>query len=333
MTSWFDIAARRALVAALGIACAAVVAGCEPPAADDDSADDDTADDDDDGDPATIPLAGPCDLTDRRGGFVIEAYEEYSIVDGTVEDGTVPISVLEEVLTEGGCRLMKRNNPFCDPPCDADETCDHDGQCVPYPAPVDLDTVTVNGLSELVSMDPVMPGYSYFDTSMPHPAFEPMSLVTLKTGGGGLDTFTLHGVGVHQLAVDGDSWVVEEGQPLAVSWPQPGAESRSTVDLRLNIDQHGLSPVTVWCEFEDTGAGEVPAAVVDGLFAFGVSGFPNGALSRRTADSVSVGGGCVDLSVASPRAVDVDVAGYIPCDDEEDCPDELDCNETTGLCE
>ncbi len=336
MRSRFSPPTWFALAALLGGAWVGSTGGCEPRGGDDDdSADDDDDDDgdDDDGDPATIPLAGPCDLADRRGGFVVEAYEDYSIVDGKVEDGTVPLSVLEQVLADAGCRLMKRNNPFCDPPCAADETCDHDGTCIPYPEPLDLGTVTVSGLSEPVSMEPVMPGYSYFDTSMPHPAFEPMALVTLKTSGGALDPFGLHGVGVHPLTVAGEGWVVEEGQPLAVAWTPPDGASRSTVDLRLNIDQHGISPITVWCEFEDDGAGEIPATVIQGLFDAGVSGFPNGALSRRTADSVMVGGGCVDLSVASPRVVDVDVAGYIPCDGEEDCPEGLDCNLDTGLCE
>lgn len=325
VSSWLFVA---------GLACLLVLSSCDAPASDDDSAsDDDATGDDDTGDPSTIPLAGPCDLADRRGGFVIEAYEDYSIVDGTVEDGTVPISVLEEVTAEGGCRLMKRNNPFCDPPCEGDETCDFDGTCIPYPAPLDLGTVTVGGLSAPVSMEPLMPGYSYFDTSLPHPAFEPMSLVTLRSGGGALDAFTLHGVGVHELSVVGEGWIVDEGQPLAVGWIPADGEFRSTVDLRLNIDQHGISPVTVWCAFEDTGSGEIPVEVIDALFDAGVSGFPNGALSRRTADSTAVGGGCVDLIVGSPRVVDVDVAGYIPCDGPEDCPDELECNEITGLCE
>ncbi len=328
-----DNALWRISIAALAVGCWLGAPGCPSQDDDDSAGDDDATGDDDTHDPATVPLAGPCDLEDRRGGFVIEAYEDYSIVDGTVEDGTVPISVLEEVAAAGDCLLMKRNNPFCDPPCAGDETCDFDGSCIPYPEPLDLGTVTVSGLSAPVSMDPVMPGYSYFDTSLPHPAFEPMALITLKSGAAALEPFTLHGVGVHQLAFGGGGWIVDEGQPLAVSWTPPAGESRATVDLRLNIDQHGISPVTVWCAFDDTGQGEIPVAVIDALFAAGVSGFPNGNLRRRTADSTSVDGGCVDLTVSSPRAVDVDVAGYIPCDGPEDCPDELECNEITGLCE
>ncbi len=314
------------------LAALLALAGCPVAGGDDDSA----GTDDDDGpvgDPATIPLAGSCDLDQRLGGFVAEAYADYSIVDGTVSDGVVPLSVLEQVLQQGDCRLMKRNNPFCDPPCAPDETCDFDGECIPYPSPVDLGTVTVLGLEEAVVMEPIVPGYSYFDTSLPHPAFLPGELIELRTSGGTVEPFTLHGVGVHLLAPPVGSWVVAEGQPLAVTWEPPGTDVRSTMALTLNIDQHGISPVTAWCEFEDSGSGEVPAAVIEALFSAGVSGYPNGTLSRHTVDSVGASTACVDLEVASPVDVDVDVAGYIPCKDDDDCPDGMECNEAIGLCE
>lgn len=313
------------------------VAGCakEPSAVDDDSGggDDDDTTDGPIGDPATIPLEGPCALDLRLGGFVVEAYEDYSIVDGTVSNGVVPLSVLEEVVQEGPCRLMKRNNPFCDPPCGPTETCDFDGECIPYPEPQDLGTVTLLGLAEAVSMEPVVPGYSYFDTSVPHPVFAPGELIELRTTGAAVESFTIHGVGVHLLDAPDLDWVVSEQAPLVVSWEAPAGEVRSTMALTLNIDQHGVSPVTVWCEFEDVGTGEIPAAVIDALFSAGVSGYPNGTLSRHTVDSTDVSGGCVDLEIASPLAANVDVAGYIPCTDDDDCPDGLECNEAIGLCE
>jgi hypothetical protein len=309
------------------------LAGCAGATADDDDSATTADDDGPVGDPATIPLEGACDLDRRLGGFVVEAYAETSIVDGTVSDGVVPLSVLEQVMQAGDCQLMRRNNPFCDPPCDPDQTCDHDGECIPYPAPVDLGTVTLLGLEAPVSMDPIVPGYSYFDTDLPHPAFLPGELLELRTSGGALEPFTLHGVGVHLLAEPAQGWVVAEGQPLVVAWEPPAGDVRSTVALAVNIDQHGVSPVTARCEFDDAGTGEVPAAVIEALFAAGVSGYPNGSLNRHTVDSASVATGCVDLEVGSPVAVDVDVAGYIPCTDDDDCPDGMECNEAVGLCE
>ena len=75
-------------------------------------------------DATTAPdLAGPCPLASRHGGLEVVDDGEYGWIDGTVEDGVLPVSVLEVVATEGDCRLYKKTNPFCDPPCDPGEAC------------------------------------------------------------------------------------------------------------------------------------------------------------------------------------------------------------------
>lgn len=68
------------------------------------------------GDPATVELAGPCPMATDYGGFVVEAYEDYSIVAGKVADGMVPITVLEEVGAEGGLSGARAQRPLVRPP-------------------------------------------------------------------------------------------------------------------------------------------------------------------------------------------------------------------------
>ena len=110
-------------------------------------------------DPATVPLAGACDLAEDFGGFQVVSAESGSAVEGDVSDGVVPQSVLEEVQRSGDCYVLRRNNPYCEPACEAGETCDFDGQCLPYPTKQDLGTVTMTGLTQAVSMEPVFPGH------------------------------------------------------------------------------------------------------------------------------------------------------------------------------
>jgi hypothetical protein len=77
------------------------------------------------GDAATIPLAGACPLDTKLGpGFTVSILDEqqYSTVNGYVLDGVIPVTVLELVQEEGNCRLLRRNNPFCDPVCGPSET-------------------------------------------------------------------------------------------------------------------------------------------------------------------------------------------------------------------
>ncbi len=286
-----------------------------------------------DPDPETVPLNGACDLEDDLGGFMVVAETDYSYVTGTVSNGVVPATILEEIQAEGDCLLMLRDNPYCDPPCDAGETCDFDGSCIPYPETQDLGQVAIVGLEEAVAMDPMEPGFNYFDTDVPHPAFLPGNLVTLRTEGGAYEALELYGVGVDLLEPGEEDLAITEGQALLITWNPPQGTSRSTVRLELTIDQHGNTPISLWCEFQDTGSGEIPADLVTGLVEAGVSGFPNASLNRHTVDSAQVADGCVDFEISSPRFPDVSVSGYTPCYSDKDCPPGESCNELLEICE
>jgi hypothetical protein len=296
--------------------------------------DTDGTDDTDELDPATVPLAGVCPDDVHWGAFVIDSNEDYAYVTGVASDGVVPVAVLTEVTRSGECTIWRRENPFCDPGCDPGYTCDLSGACVPYPATQDLGTVSVWGLVQPVSMSPVTPGNTYFDTSLPNPPWVPGNLLELATTGGVYDPVSLHGVapaGLEPVTLD---WVLTAGQPLAIAWDAPTSAVRTEVVLRLRIDQHGLTPSTIECVFADDGAAEVPGDVLDSLMSLGVTGFPAGSIARRTADHADLGaGGCVDLVASSSRLPLVSVAGYTPCTRDEDCPDGETCNESLERCE
>lgn len=285
-------------------------------------------------DPAEVPLAGACPMDLDFGGFLVSGEDDRSGIDGAVADGVVPISVLEQIAAEGDCRLMRRNNPFCDPGCDPGYACDFDGTCLPWPVNQDLGTVTITGLVSPVDLEPVFPGNTYYDTSLPSPPFEPGSLITLDMPGGVYGPATLYGVGVEPIATLDEEWAVEAGVDLDVHWQAPTAAiSRGEIALTLNIDQHGSTPGTLLCSFEDDGEATVPAAILQALVNTGVTGFPSGALTRRTQDHADAAAGCMDLTVSSSETVRVDVIGYTPCVSDADCPDGMDCNEELQICE
>ena len=284
-------------------------------------------------DPSTVPLHGRCPMATDYGGFSFDSDALLSVVGGAVADGVIPISIMEEVGAEGGCVLLRTNNPFCDPPCAAEETCDFDGECLPFPIEQDLGTVTVEGLTESVEMEPSPPGYSYYALGLSHPPYAPGDLVTLRTTGGAVDPFTLYGVGLDPLdAVEG-VWTIYAATDLPITWASPSDGARSTVSVRINIDQHGTTPVQLQCDFEDTGQATIPAALLDELIGFGVTGIPSATFTRSTMDSVEVGGGCVDFSVAWTERPEVDVDGFTPCQSQDDCPKGEVCNKALEICE
>ncbi len=281
--------------------------------------------------PDEVELGGECDAAEHFGRFVVQAQADYTIVQGQVSDGVVPASIPSETAREGSCRLLLRQTPFCDPGCDSASTCDFDGRCIPYPETQDLGLVDVRGLVEDFVMEPVQPGWNYFNTSLPLDAMRVGEPIRLTTGEGRWSSFELFGLGLERLDSGVDELAIQEGQPLQLSWQ--AADTPSEVELRLNIDQHGTSPSTLHCLFDDDGDGAVPAAMIDALLGAGVTGWPAATLARRTADRAEVGGGCVDFVVSTPLDLDVDVAGFIPCDPAHPCPVPLDCNLEIELCE
>lgn len=283
-------------------------------------------------DPATVPLGTSCPLESKLGEFKVESYDDYSIVDGQVLAGVIPVAVLEEIGREGECVLLRRNNAFCDPACAPDETCDF-GVCIPYPEGLDLGHGSVTGLLEAVEMDPVFPGAKYFDVSIPHPPHAPGALVTLRTEGGALDPLEMYGLGLDPLVFPDVDVTIRAATDLPLTWTAPAAGSRSTFWVRMNVDQHGVTPVQLICETADDGEFTVPASLVDTLLAQGVTGFPNALLHRRTMDAREVAGGCVEFRVAWTGQPTLRVEGFTPCVSDPDCTPPQTCNEEIGLCE
>lgn len=275
---------------------------------------------------------GACTQAERVGRFSVEKQSDFGVVQGAVADGVVPASVPEIVTDDGTCQLLKRRNLFCTPACVGAETCGEDGECIPYPRQISVGTVDIDGLTKPTTMEPTQPGNTYFSPGADNPPFAVGSEITLSAAGDmGHGPFDLFGVGSEPLE-ETPIWSLEEGQDLEVTW-EAGAVESAKITVDLTIDQHGTSPLSLACVFDDTGTGTVPSAIIDQLITSGVSGFPNGRIMRRTADKVDIDVGCVDLVVGSPVIAEVDVIGFTPCDSPDDCPPPQTCNLAIELCE
>jgi hypothetical protein len=287
-------------------------------------------------DPATVVLDGPCPMATDFGGFRLESDALLTTLGGAVTDGVIPLTVLDPVAAAGDCELLRRKTLFCDPGCAADQTCGLDGECVPYPRNQDVGTVTVTGLFDEVEMEPSA-NNSYYALGLSQPPTDPGALVTLTARGSSSEgQFTLYGVGVVPLALEPGIWRLESGVDLELRWDNPGTlapEVRSRVEVVVTIDQHGLTPVQLQCDFPDTGRGTVPGTLVADLVGFGATGFPAGRVTRRTSDALDRGEGCIDFEVGSAASAEIDVVGSTPCHDDEECPPGETCNTALEICE
>lgn len=279
-------------------------------------------------------LHNVCPRDQRIGGFEASVLASFSSVQGSVADSVLPGGVPTNELEAGGCVLWKRQNYFCDPPCGSEETCDSDGTCIPAPVPQSVGTVVVTGLYKDISMEPRPPGNNYFDADVPHPVFDQDNeTVSLTSSSDFLGDVELSGQGSPAIEPTDGEWIVTPGEDFIIHWQAPPPDSRTAVVVNLSVDQHGSTPVSMECVFADTGEGTVPTSVIDGLLDAGVTGFPNGRITRETVDSLTVPHGCVDFAVRSYKDVDVSVAGVIPCTGPGTCPEGLECNLETFICE
>lgn len=275
------------------------------------------------------PNGEACPLEQRVGYFEVAHWEFYASVAGHVTNGVVPLEVLQAKEQEGNCRLMRKENPFCDPPCGAGQLCNHDGTCLAYPENQSVGTVTVDGLLVDVQMEPSITN-AYAETDVPFPMFENGSKVTLTAAGGEAPGFTLIGYGVDDLVVDSNVLTLVKGEDLTVEWD--GSDGQGSIYMRLNVDQHGNSPVTMVCDLPDTGTADLPGGLLTLLLEYGVSGFATFDIYRRTIDSSWNGDACVELRTFSFAPGKVLVEGHVPCFSDAECPDGEVCKVEINTC-
>ncbi|MEE9384941.1 MAG: hypothetical protein V3V08_16170 [Nannocystaceae bacterium] len=285
--------------------------------------------------PGAGTLRGPCDLGQDVGRFALKLGSADTAASGEVADGVIPASVPKLASAAGSCRLLKRENPYCPGGCTLGLTCDYNSECIPEPAKQDVGVVTLTGLVRPVAMELAEGSFLYFDSTLPHPGFEPGVPITLRASGGDLPSFELYGEGVRALVVTSGVPFIRPGTDLVVTWETIAGTSSSTVQLRLNIDQHGNSPVTLECEGPDLGSFALPAGLLGELVNSGVTGFPSLYVIRRTVDHTTFAAldpGCVQFEVSSNVGLTPKMDGHDPCQQDDDCPQGKICDQPTGTC-
>jgi hypothetical protein len=284
-----------------------------------------------------LPYA-PCPAASDLGGFAIELGDGFTAVDGRVFDAVTPSLVPSELQSEGDCRLVTLPNLLCDPACPAStQTCGENNQCLPLPVARSVGTVSVTGLARAVEMtaNATTGSYRPAPPALPHPGFAPGADLRLSASGGDYQAFELRGWGIEPLQFTGETVDISGGTPANLSWASPTQAGPTRIRAVLNINNHGSSKTAIECDFPDTGAATIPAALIDALIARGASGFPTVGITRRTATSTNIEPGCVQLIVTSDTrfVVDVNLAGLISCNEDNPCPEGLTCKPLERYCE
>jgi len=203
----------------------------------------------------------------------------------------LPTRVPAELASAGDCRLLASQVSTCIPGCPvATEVCDGNARCVPLPRARDLGRVAVYGLVVPLEMTPNAVTKSYTNPAvpeLPNPGFLPGADLRVVTAGGDYAAFELRGWGITALDMGSAEVQVSQGQDLSLSWVAPERTGPTRLHVELNVNQHGSTNSWLECDFADTGAASIPAALVDGLIARGLSGFPTLTATQLPGTSIS----------------------------------------------
>lgn len=246
---------------------------------------------------------------------------------GKVYDGPTPGQIIwEKALEEGACTLLTPRVPFCSTPCGGSAVCVENDQCQDYPTAHSAGTVTVKGLhpesgGDSFTIDPIVNGYQApAAVKLPYPAFSEGEAVSFSAAGDYYAPFTVSSVGIAPLVFGSQSLTVETGKPLPISWTAPGKSGQTRIYVKLDISHHGGTKGMIECDAEDTGALELPAALITKLLDLGVAGYPTIIVARRASGSTTITQGRIDLVLSSQIEQAVEIPGLTSCTADTDCP-------------
>lgn len=279
-------------------------------AGDDDSGDD--AGDDDDSAAADGPLVGGVlvqeTASDSSGGQPWTFVWPWGLYDKPFpgnELGAVwgPYGLMP-TMVDGDCTYMGvLTGGFCDPPCEFDEFCSADDTCETWPVYRDAGVMTVQGLSEPVTITPSASGFYMVDWECcPDDLFDGGDSVTLTAEGNLTPAFEVSATAVEALgpALDCDMPLSGDAD-LEITWTPAGG---GTVRWEMVAAPHAGQGPMVLCETGDTGSMTVPAAMV-AQYQIDRGPYETLRLSRYRRETVQVDqGNAISLEIASIRRCD-----------------------------
>jgi hypothetical protein len=249
----------------------------------------------------------------------------YTSVLGSVSDGVTPATSSWTVsATDGDCTLRVPLVPFCSTPCGSSAACVAADTCVNYPTVKSVGSIDVKGITLAAggsefTMTAVNGTYQSV-ASLAYPGFSEGGAVTMTTGGGDYDKFTLSGKGIAPLVVTSSGPDVKKDTAQTITWTPPTTSGISTIEIKLDIGHHGGEKGQILCDTSDSGSLTISASLMNQLIALGVAGFPSITVTRQSIGSTTIAPGRVDLKISQSITQDVTVDGVTSCNTDSDCP-------------
>jgi hypothetical protein len=153
--------------------------------------------------------------------------------------------------------------------------------------------------------------------------------VSIDAEGGELSGFGIEAVAIAPLAgLTPGPLVFAPQSATELRWTPPASAADSRVRVRVDISHHGGQKGEIVCDAPDSGSLVISARLGAGLIDLGVAGFPSLEIVREAASATPVGTGRVELAIASPVTIELEIPGLVSCDEPGEpsgCPDGQRC--------
>jgi hypothetical protein len=268
-------------------------------------------------------------LNPLYGIFVVWLNSERNMtqVYGQVFDDTIyTLAAWRLIDTMGCCKLFQSRMPVCSRSCGVGHCVDGD-ICAYDPVLLSVGKVTMSGLADktgetVFSMDPLDDYYDFRSggITVAYPPCPEGTLITIAAGGtGNTDPFTINTRAISPLVILNDSIVLRDHQPCEIRWVAPTVKDISTISVILDLTAEGGTKARIECDCKDNGLLTIPAALIDKLKTFGMSGFPTIEICRRSIPDKDTNMK-IQFIMGSTVTRDITIPGLLSCTSGEQCP-------------
>lgn len=262
--------------------------------------------------------------------LMIDQVQEKASFIGRLYNGPVPIPVWETVMVSGECKLLKPKQRTC-PGCGNNSVCVDDNNCQPEPDTITAGTVTIAGMINKVgattsTVTPTNANYLPTGDNRPKnpPCAEGSTISVTASGNEQVAGFTVSAKTINPIEVSADSIAMDPGKPILLKWKAASNPDDSKITVVIDITYHGGTKAKIECVARDDGELEIPAAMLDSLKTFGMSGYPKLEMYR---DSKGIAAGTgVELQIQSFVLLWLRIPGVISCPDVGHCPEGMECS-------
>ncbi|MBN1603643.1 MAG: SUMF1/EgtB/PvdO family nonheme iron enzyme [Chitinispirillaceae bacterium] len=254
---------------------------------------------------------------------------------GRLYNGPMPVVDWDTVMTIGECRLIVRKMWSC-PGCGNYSLCVNNNKCIPEPDTITAGTVTVSGYTNRAgtttsTVTPIYPSSVYQPTLDNRPANPPCTegeIITLTASGNDyVAGFSISARSISKIEIAADTIPMNPGEDINLKWKAAANPADSRIHVIVDISYHGGTKAKIDCDCLDDGELTIPAAMLDSIKTYGMSGYPKIEMFR-----ISVGTNPdkkVLLMVQSYVLLWLKIPGLISClpGGDGNCPSGMTCRD------